>query len=234
MADFEEREQNFNSGIAQIFGGIARDLGDADADMKDRYAARMMRYLSGDVGNFEVLTEFTLVGLEQKLTNRMSAPKFVAVATEQGLIDDVFVSMDMEVSSHQSSETKVDAEVSASVSVEAGLPFAKVGASFSAKTSVGSTHARSSDYRAKTHAEMKFVQKPAPEGVLMIRDFILGTQAKAMEMNQVLIEKQAERMLAESNAADDEKLDSLKQPQPTLPEGVPGGGEGAGQQQAAQ
>ena len=57
---------------------------------------------------------------------------------------------------------------------------------------------RDSDYTSTTHAELTMVQGPAPEGLMKIIDSLNMTTVRALELNSILIEDQAEKLRVEA------------------------------------
>ena len=67
---------------------------------------------------------------------------------------------------------------------------------------------RSSDYTSTTHAEVTMVQGPAPEGLMKIIDSLNATTGRALELNSIMIEDQAEKLRIETETTDVESLPS--------------------------
>ena len=68
-----------------------------------------------------------------------------------------------------------------------------------AHTAVHSTQKRSSDYRATCDTKLTMVQGETPEGINRILDALLLTVDKGMEINEKLIDRQAQQLTAETD-----------------------------------
>ena len=100
--------------------------------------------------------------------------------------------MDMTVSASSEDSLAIGADIEAEGEAKLGpLP---VSLRVKASVSVDKTSKRASDYTSTTHAELTMVQGPAPEGLMKIIDSLNMTTVRALELNSILIEDQAQKL----------------------------------------
>ena len=208
MAEYENRERNYNNGLGKIVGSFAMGCVQADNLAKDAYVQRQMMLMGEDPPNVDFLARTTLVGLEQALETRVSVPKIILAPSTPLMIERAFLSMDMTVSAHTEDNLSVQSDIEAEGSAKIG--YGPIGGELriKASVSVAKENKRSSDYTSTTHADLTMVQGPAPEGLMKIIDSLNLTTARALELNAILIEDQAEQLRIETEEADPEQLPS--------------------------
>ena len=206
MAEYADRERNFNDSLGPTMGKFAVAMVQADSLSKDAGLHRAMQLAGMD--NVEFNTKTSLIGLDQPLETRMSVPPIAIVKSNPLEIQEANMSMDMTVSASQESSSSLKSDTEVKGSGSANFGFFKVGVSMKAAVSVAKESKRKSDYRATTHADLKMVQGDTPEGLARIIDAITETVSEGLAMNKVLIEKQAEKLSAATGEADPDALTS--------------------------
>ena len=198
MAEYENRERNYNNGLGQVVAGFAMACVDADNDCKDAYVDRQIRLMGQAEPNVEFMARTTLVGMDQALETRVSVPKIVLAPSRPLMVNKAILTMDMSVSAHTEDNLSVqsDTEVEGEAGFNAGMFSGKM--RIKAAVSVAKEQKRSSDYTSSTHAELEMCQGEAPEGLMKIIDSLNLTTVKALELNADLIEKQYEQLVAEA------------------------------------
>ena len=198
MAEYENREANYNNGLGKVVGSYAMACGKVDNEVKDAYVARQIELMSQEEPNAEFTARTTLVGMSQSLDTRISVPKIIPAPSKPFVIERAFLSLDMTVSAH--SEDNLSVQSDTEVEGEAKVGFGMFSGSLRVKAavSVAKESKRSSDYTSTTHAEITMVQGEAPEGLMKIIDALNLTVVRGLELNAVLIEDQAVQLLEEA------------------------------------
>ena len=198
MAEYANRERGFNEGLGDIIGNFAIAAVEADSAAKDATIARYVDLLSRDNVNFSA--ETSLVGMDQKLQTGLSIPVIAVAPINPIIVDEAELKMSMTVSAHQESADKTDKSVASDTEIEGsgggGIgPFSvkvRVKQGIKASMSSSSERKRSSDYSATTDARIVLKQAEPPEGLMKIIDALVSNTQKGLELNERLIERQAE------------------------------------------
>ena len=204
MAEYENRERNYNNGIAKILYGVAMGAVLSDNASKDAYVERQIRLMNQEEPNAEFKARTTLIGLDQALETKVSVPKIVLAPSRPFIIERVNLSLDMSVSA--SSEDALSIKSDTEMEGEGKVGFGVLSASMRVKAalSVAKDQKRSSDYSSSTHVDLTMCQGEAPEGLMKIIDSLNATTVKALQLNADLIEMQYRELVAASGAADTE------------------------------
>ena len=206
MTEYEGRERNYNNGLGKVIGSFAMGCVQADNAAKDAYVARQIALMGQEPPNVDFLAKTNLIGIEQALETRVSVPKIILAPSTPLMIEKAFLPMDMTVSAHTEDNLSVQSDTEVEGSVKAGWGPISGELRIKAAVSVAKESKRSSDYTSTTHAEVTMVQGPAPEGLMKIIDSLNATTARALELNSILIEDQAEKLRIETEAAEPEEL----------------------------
>ena len=196
MAEYQKREKRFNEGLGAVFGSFAVAAVDADSAAKDATIDRYITLL--DRGNVDFSAETSLVGLDEKLQTGISVPVIAVAPVNPIVIEEAELKMSMTVSAHDESSVATDTKIETSAS---GKVLFGPRISIKASVAVHTSKKRSSDYTATTDARMLLRQGLPPEGLMKIIDAITSNTMKGLEINERLIDKQAERLT--------EKVDTL-------------------------
>ena len=93
MAEYENRERNYNNGLGKVIGSFAMGCVQADNLAKDAYVQRQMMIKGGEEPNVDFVAQTNLVGLEQPLETRVSVPKIILAPSTPLMIERAFLSM---------------------------------------------------------------------------------------------------------------------------------------------
>ena len=197
MAEYSQREANFNKSLGGTFAGFAAAMVDADARAKDAHVDRITRIL--DTENVQFTSSTSLIGKEEKLTTVIDVPRIAVTKVNPIEIDDAEMSMTMSVSASQESSSDLASKTSVGGSGKVGFGPVSFGVKFSAEVSVSKTEKRKSDYRATTEARMHMRQSDPPEGLSVILDCISETVRAGLEINKGLMQRQAQALMDEVN-----------------------------------
>ena len=206
MADFENRETNFNKSLGGTIAGFASAIVAADSAAKDAQVDRISTLL--DKPNVQFSTSTSLIGSDQKLATVMDVPRIAVTRINPVEIEKATLKMSMSVSAHQETSSSSSKKAKTSGSLKVGWGPVSFGVSFSAEVSVQSSSKRSSDYRATTDAEMTMVQGAPPEALQSIMDTMNETVRVGLELNKGLMQHQAQALADESGvtpAPDDDE-----------------------------
>ena len=208
MAEYENRERNYNNGLGKIVGSFAMGCVQADNLAKDAYVQRQIMLMGEDPPNVDFLARTNLIGLDQPLETRVSVPKIILAPSTPLMIEKAMLTMDMTVSAHTEDNLSVQSDIEAEGSAKIG--YGPIGGELriKASVSVAKESKRASDYTSTTHAEVTMVQGPAPEGLMKIIDSLNATTGRALELNSIMIEDQAEKLRIETETTDVESLPS--------------------------
>ena len=195
MAEYENREANYNNGLGKIMRSYAMACIDADNASKDAFVDRQVRLMSQEEPNAEFKARVSLIGLEQSLETRISVPKMILAPPKPLVIKRSILTLDMTVSAHSEDNLSVQSDIEAEGEAKLGpLP---VSMRIKAAVSVAKETKRSSDYTSTTHAELIMEQGDPPEGLMKIIDALNLTTVRALELNADLVEIQAQKLIAE-------------------------------------
>ena len=203
MADFENRETNFNKSLGGTIAGFASAIVAADSAAKDAQVDRISTLLGKP--NVQFSTSTSLIGSDQKLSTVMDVPRIAVTRVNPVEIERATLKMSMSVSAHQETSSSSSKKGKTSGSMKAGWGPISFGVSFSAEVSVQSSQKRSSDYRSTTDAEMVMVQGAAPEALQSIMDTMNETVRVGLELNKGLMQQQAQALAEESGATPTEE-----------------------------
>ena len=201
MAEYENREANYNNGLGKVIGSFAMGCVQADNLAKDAYVQRQIMMMGEDPPNVDFVAKTNLIGLAQPLETRVSVPKIILAPSTPLMIEKAFLSMDMSVSASTEDNLAIKSDTEAEGSVKAGWGPISGELRIKSALSVAKDQKRSSDYTSTTHAELTMVQGPAPEGLMKIIDSLNATTARALDLNSILIEDQAEQLRIETGTA---------------------------------
>lgn len=200
MAEYADRERGFNEGVGDVLGDFAVAAIEADSASKDANIARYIDLLERP--NVDFKAETSIIGLDQKLETGISVPVIAVAPIEPLVVAEAEMKMSMTVSAHQDQTDKSDKSVASDTEVEGsgggGIgPFrvkVRVKQGIKASMSTSSEKKRSSDYSATTDARILLKQGSPPEGLMKVIDALVSNTQKGLEINERLIEKQAQAM----------------------------------------
>ena len=200
MAEYAEREKQFNQGLGQVIGDFAVAAVEADNMAKD---ATIQRYISLlEQGNVDFKASTTLVGMDESLQTGISVPAIAVAPIDPIVVEEAELHMSMTVSAHTEetigTNSQIDAEGSAGVGIGPFQAKVKIKASVSVKTD----KKRSSDYSATTDARIRLVQGTPPEGLMKIIDALSANTERGLQINERLIDRQAQALMGKVDTMD--------------------------------
>ena len=198
MAEYENRERNYNNGVAKILGAIAVGMVEADGVSKDAYVDRQVRLMNQEEPNAEFRAKTTLIGLDQALETKVSVPKIILAPSRPFVIERANASLDMSVSASTEDNLSVQSDIEAEGEAKLGpLP---VSLRIKAAVSVAKEQKRRSDYTSTTHADLTMCQGESPEAVMRIIDAMTANTVKALELNASIVENEYRQLVAATDA----------------------------------
>lgn len=201
MAEYENRERNYNNGLAKIVASFAMGCVEADSEAKDAYVNRQIMLMNQEEPNAEFLARTTLIGLDQALETMVSVPKIVLAPSKPFIIERANLSLDMRVAASTEDALSVKSDTEMEGEAKVGFGVFSGSMRIKAAVSVAKDQKRASDYSSTTHADLTMCQGEAPEGLMKIIDSLNATTTKALELNASLIEMQYMALVESSGAA---------------------------------
>ena len=185
MAEYENREAKYNDNLGQIVGKFAMSMVEADSMAKDAHAKRILAVIGQD--NVDFRTKTSLIGMDEGLETCMSIPPIAITDSAPIIIERAELELDMTVSAHQESESRLDSKTSAGGSGKVGWGPFSIRMKIQADVSVGKTSKRSSDYRSHTSAKLTMIQGAVPEGLALLLDSVNKTVDTGLKLNQMIM-----------------------------------------------
>ena len=201
MAEFREREKDYNDNLGQVVGRFCTAIVEADSEAKDAHTKRVLELLK--VPNAEFIASTSLIGVKEPLQTRVSVPALSIVQANPIQIDNAKLTLDMTVSASHSDTSNLASKTSLEGKGKVGYGPFSISVKISSELSVAKESKRTSDYRSTTHAEVTMNQAAPPEGLMLIIDSLNKNTTKALEINQALIAAKAPQLAADAAATDD-------------------------------
>ena len=169
MAEYANREHDFNASLGQTMGGWMLEIAKADLFRQRGWVDEIVRLATPDKnGNIPMVTLTSgLKGEGGKALSEadMSFPVVLALMGQQFAGTEADLSMTMNVSASTLDETQGEQKGSAEGSGSGSVLGFHVGVKVSASFSESEDHKRESDYRATTSANLKMARVPTPEPI---------------------------------------------------------------------
>ena len=201
MAEYENRERDYNDNLGQVIGRFCTAIVEADAEAKDAHVKRVLALLK--LPNAHFIADTSVIGVKQPLQTRVSVPVLSIVKANPIEIDQANLSLDMNVSASTSDTLDVASKTSVEGSGRVGWGPFSIGIKIRADVSVAKESKRQSDYRSTTHADVTMKQGAPPEGLSLIIDSLNKTTTKALEINQTIIQAKFGDTASAAAATDD-------------------------------
>ena len=198
MAEYEHREKDYGGTLDGLITGFTTSIVNADSLSKHRAAELAIDAF--DAGNFDLVSEVSLIGLGTPLRTSVSVPKALIMDLNPILISNATMKTSMSVSASTESERSSDKAIDSKASGSGGFGPVKVSVSIKAHAAVHSSHKRKKDYRSTCDTELTMDQGETPEGINRLLDAMLLTVDKGMEINEKLIDVQARQLTREADA----------------------------------
>ena len=198
MAEYEHREKDYGGTLDGLITGFTTSIVNADSLSKHRAAELAIDAF--DAGNFDLISEVSLIGLDTPLRTSVSVPKALIMNLNPIVISNATMKTSMSVSAATESESSKDVGSDMEGKGTGGFGPVKVSVSVKAHTAVHSSQKRKSDYRSSCDTELIMEQGETPEGINRLLDAMLLTVDKGMEINEKLIDVQAQQLTREADA----------------------------------
>lgn len=218
MAEYENRERDYNDNLGQVVGRFCTAIVEADSEAKNAHVKRVIALVKQP--NVELVAETSIIGVKDPLQTRVSVPVLAVTDVKPIQISNATLTLDMSVSASTSDTTNVASKTSVKADGKVGWGPFSLGVSIQADVSVAKESKRESDYRSTTHAEVIMEQGETPEGLMLIIDSLNQTTSKALEINQAIIQSKYGAVAEQAAASDDA-------PKPTDDGGDSGGSSGS-------
>lgn len=192
MSEYENREARFNANLGQVIGGFATSAVHADTLAKLAYVERTQMLLEQD--NVDFTTETSLVNMDTPLQTRISVPPITLLDNRPLEIDEASIELSMTV--HAATDETLNTNLSTQTdgSLNYGLFGQGAAIKISAKMTVDKSHKRHSDYTATTTARLVMRQGMPSEGMSKLLDALVQQTEKALSLNEIIIDKQADKL----------------------------------------
>ena len=204
MAEYQQREQQYPETMGALIASFGRNVVQAHHEIQVTNAEYIQTLAAME--NIRWAVEIGILTMDQGLTLMANIPIFTVVDSDPFVFTEASLDMEMRVSAHQEKNTSLKSNVATEASFKVGGIAAIFGAGGSIKVKADTTYSketrRSSDYSSSVKAHIKMERVDPPEGVQLIRDTTNEVVRTAMKINQSIIERQAERLMAESQAAE--------------------------------
>ena len=201
MAEYENREKNYNNSLGAVIGSFMMSCVEADSRSKDMYVERQLRLMDQGNPNAVFSAKTTLIGLDQALETQVSVPKIILTPSEPFIAKSAKITLDMEVSASTEDSLAIRSDTEVEGSAQIGFGIFSGGMKVKAALSVDKSSKRASHYGSITHAEVELGQGSPPEGLMKIIDALNLSTVKALELNTLLIEDQAQKLRLEATAS---------------------------------
>ena len=199
MAEYEQRERNFNRSLPGIFANYTTGLVIADAEGKLKYLEFVQAIF--ETPNLTIDQRISIIKSETPLSIGLSVPAASVIDISPLGVESASLKMSMTVHASEVQEKSLDSQTDSEVEVTAGWGPVKVKAKIKASISTHSNHKRESDYTATTDAELKMTRQPVPETLAKIMDSFSEVAMEAMKINQQIITNEAAQASEEAEAA---------------------------------
>ena len=197
MAEYEERERQFNESLPGIVGNFmtAVCLADGRARMQAVEVTRQILELP----NLDIQQKIGILNREDPLVFAQSLPSVIVSEPRPFLADTVDLEMSMTVSASTMSESSKDGEreIGGSGGFKIG-PFSG-SMSIKANTSTHSTKKRASDYSATTDMKLHMIRHPLSEGLAKSIDAMNEIGISMAQLNIGLANREVTRIAAEED-----------------------------------
>ena len=174
MAEYSDRERDFDASLGQVMGSWMTALVTADILRQKAWLAEIQTLFTpdkdGNIPTVDLTTKLDFAGKKADSNIGVQFPVGIALLGEQFAADSAKLSMTMNVEASSLDDTTEKAEASGSGEASYGVGPFKVGIKVSASMSVNSEQKRSSDYRATTEAELNMTRVQSPEPIMRAMD----------------------------------------------------------------
>ncbi len=204
MSEYENREANFNANLGQVIGSFATSAVHADTLAKLAYIERTEMLLEKE--NVDFTTETTLVNMTTPLQTRISVPPITLLDNKPLEINEASIDMSMTVHASTDETLNINTNTSADGSLRYGIFGQGASVKLSTRLSVDKSHKRHSDYTSTTTARLVLRQSNPSEGMSKVLDAIVRQTEKALSLNEIILDKQADKLAESASEVSDDDL----------------------------
>ena len=202
--EFRGREQAYPDTMGALIASFGRNVVQAHHEIQVANAKYIQTLAAME--NLRWAVEIGILTMDQGLTLMANIPIFTVVDSDPFVFTEASLDVEMRVSAHREDSTSLKSNVATEASFKIGGIAAIFGGGGHIKVKADTTYQketrRTSDYSSSVKAHIKMERVEPPEGVQLIRDTTNEVVRTAMKINQSIIERQAERLTAESGAAE--------------------------------
>lgn len=198
MAEYEDREQQFNASLGNVMGSWMVEIAKADLTRQQGWLEIVQALAKPDEdGNIPLITLASgIKGPDDKplAGADISFPIVLAMLGEQFAGTEAELDMTMNVSASTLDETQGQQQGSAEGEAKFGIAGLSATVKVSASFSESEDHKRESDYRATTSATLKMARVPTPEPIQRMLQAFLTTVDVEAQIAQSLIQGNAKAL----------------------------------------
>ena len=198
MAEYADREKQFDASLGNVMGGWMLDVAKADLARQQGWleAIQLLTVPDKDGKIPEITMASGITGSDGKPLSGVDItfPVALALMGQQFAATEADLSMTMNVSASTLDETKGQQSGTAEGEGKFGIAGLSVTVKVSASFSEAEDHKRSSDYRATTTAAVKMARVPTPEPVQRVLQAFMGIVDVECQIAKALIEGNASKV----------------------------------------
>lgn len=195
MAEYEDREHQFDASLGNVMGSWMLDIAKADLTRQQGWLEAVEALSTPDKdGKIPTITLASgITGSDGKPVSGadITFPVVLAMIGEQFAGTEADLSMNMNVSASTLDETKGQESGSATGEAKFGIAGLSATVKVSASFSASEDHKRQSDYRATTAANLKMGRVPTPEPIQRVLEAFLKTVDVECQIAKAIIEQNA-------------------------------------------
>ena len=196
MAEYEDREQQFDASLGDVMGSWMLEVAKADLTRQQGWLAAVQALSTPDKSG-KLPTVTLAAGLTDdagKLDDagNVSFPVVLALLGQQFAADTASLAMTMNVSASQLSEVKGEQQGSAEGQASFGIAGLKATVKVAASFSESEDRKRSSDYRATTTANVTMKRVATPEPIQRVLQAFLHVVDTECQLALAAVQKDAQ------------------------------------------
>ena len=202
MAEYAEREKQFNDSLPETVGNFMMAVSQADGLARMQSVEITKQIL--EMPNITLEQKIDILNRDKPLVYAASLPSVTYAEPRPLLAESVDLEMSMSVSASTHEEKAVDSKSEGSGQASFRIAFVKIGVQMKASVSTHSSKKRDSDYTATTDMKLHMTRHPLPEGLAKSLDSMNEIAKAVNDINVAIARREVDRLVNEEN--------------PTLPE----------------
>ena len=196
MAEYTDREGQFDASLGNVMGGWMLDVAKADLARQQGWleAIQVLTQPDKDGKIPQITLASGITGADGKAISGadISFPVALALMGQQFAASEADLAMTMNVSASTLDETKGQESGTASGEGKFGIAGLSITVKVSASFSASEDHKRASDYRATTTASVKMTRVPTPEPVQRVLEAFMKIVDVECKITEAIIEGNAQ------------------------------------------